>query len=312
MKYKKGDRIILKLPHGAHYAGDEGYINEIGTSIIGAFFGAQYYALHEGDWELKDKPVQAPFKVGDWVYAEKGNGSDDFRKKGKFTPVFKIEEIYGGGNGDFLRPQNGIGEGVDRKICRHAAPHEIPGRSERPIEDIMEEARRRFPPGTRYISPEDGQTYIVMQGANFRASSNEKDILVQETIDRSQYVYYVGRWAEIVGEEKPTEDLLAEAKRRYPIGCWVYALISGGRPISFKTCIKNNEFRFYASSLISNTSIPGYLYAKGVWAPMAFEEYVEIPEIRPQQWAVAVESSVEHMPREVILERKRKGRRELV
>ena len=60
------------------------------------------------------------FKVGDWVYAVKGNINDDYRQI-EFIPTFQIKEV----TANFYRPTKDSGNGVRKSSVRAATATEI-------------------------------------------------------------------------------------------------------------------------------------------------------------------------------------------
>lgn len=118
-------------------------------------------------------------------------------------------------------------------------------------QELLAEAHRRYPPGTVYLCPAGvGRHNPYKSGFNLVEENTKFQFFCRgENIDAigKGYVYYRGKWAEIIStetkEEKKTEilssepqpqsnvldkdSLLKEAHRRYPIGTKVRCLSNG-------------------------------------------------------------------------------------
>lgn len=185
------------------------------------------------------------------------------------------------------------------------------------MEELLEEAKRRFPAGTVFNN-KNLKSWVQ----NNYTSKGELKIansryIVCNTESGNFTIYEDGKWAEIIqkayAEPSMPMDLLAEAKRRYPIGTRVRCLRdteTEGR--GAETIIADN-WQFYGTSnqLVSMPSLSAFVYYHGKWAAVVGTDSSE--RERPTTWTVKrEESSIEKMPREVVLERKREKRRELV
>ena len=152
-------------------------------------------------------------QVGDWIYFIK---AFDARKSGHIAKITSIENdnfmgakgwIAYENNGGFRWEGNGF---FINKDFRKALPHEIPTQ-ELSKEDLLAEAKRRFPIGCRfkpvtregYVSnseyPQNTIPYIYMDG---------KDLWI---IGSMNLRHPNGTWAEIVEEPKVTEKSLTES-----------------------------------------------------------------------------------------------------
>lgn len=187
----------VKIVQQGKYSGCPGYkvSPAIGNSLTGNYDGM----IGENTFKLVEKK-DPEFKEGDWVRA-KGNIFSDFK-------IGKIVEIHSSYyKVDFI---NHPEINVDRKdwpTMRKALSHEIPAyktpTKETSIEELMEEAKRRFPPGTVFRAPDNGRVYTCMGGYKEGSTVNGIKILCDciERVGIMQYLYLRGEWAQISSKE---------------------------------------------------------------------------------------------------------------
>ena len=75
-----------------------------------------------------EKTQRIDFKVGDWVYAERGLLDANDNRTSQYIPVFKVDEVVELGNEKnitYIRPERGISGGIKASVCRLATPKEI-------------------------------------------------------------------------------------------------------------------------------------------------------------------------------------------
>ena len=136
-------------------------------------------------------------QVGDYVITEGYSDSYD----GRILKITKIDsnryyyfEVFDKG---YYDKEHNFGK---KSILRKALPHEIPTQ-ELSKEDLLAEAKRRYPVGTQFKSALIGDTnpYIgyVKKGMYFSKSEN-----VIWNGDSVGFIYHNGKWAEIVEEPK--------------------------------------------------------------------------------------------------------------
>ncbi len=98
-------------------------------------------------------------------------------------------------------------------------------------EDLLEEAKRRYPIGTKYYCVEGtcSGKQIVRAGKEYELRYYNREKTRIDAVGMG-FIYSKGKWAEII-EEKPkssTELLIEEAKIRYPIGTKFKSLYFSG------------------------------------------------------------------------------------
>jgi hypothetical protein len=121
-------------------------------------------------------------------------------------------------------------------ICRKALPHEIPTTPTGMLtpygkEQLLEEAKRRFPPGTKFypahLHPYKDGICTVTKEQVPHFESGKDDVIQFSTGDRyknghaySEVIYVKGRWAEIVEPAIPESNGLG-ASQEFSVGDWV-------------------------------------------------------------------------------------------
>lgn len=161
-------------------------------------------------------------------------------------------------------------------------------------EEILLEAKRRFPTGTKYYpahlnnaNVESDANFIVGLDQNFIIEAHSYDVELQNpdkgVFSRNrnghaynQVLFHQGRWARILSKPSnnqvmtKTEKLLAEAISKYPIGTQYIPLKDSGRSYSIDDTAEVVRTPNGNSDCIEGG--PGYLYVRGKWA-----EIVESP-----------------------------------
>ncbi len=165
------------------------------------------------------------FKVGDWAVCIDSSSSIG-RGLGwelglvfKSTPSTSSAMVWGGKGGN----------GVYIEHLRKALPHEIP--TSKPAvstssltvtnQRLLEQAIATYPVGTKIQSLYESSADFTAEGIPYWYDApNYRIIAVRSTHSVDRTIYDKGKWAKILDKSpEPTkEELLAEAKRRYPIG----------------------------------------------------------------------------------------------
>lgn len=80
--------------------------------------------------------------------------------------------------------------------------------------DLLAEARKRFPPGTKFISPENGKNYTVLKDSYWKGSLHDS-YLADTNNGSGQFIRWDGKWGEIISEAKQPEE------EKWKVGGWV-------------------------------------------------------------------------------------------
>ena len=145
--------------------------------------------------------------------------------------------------------------------------------------ELLEEASRRYPIGTLYKELNDEGE---VTGALREASEDANWVVRGESIEVGfGYVYVNGKWAEIVSETKAEpidkEDILEEAKRRYPSGTRYRPIDRFGNTYS-ETYLSQTYCRWLKTDDGKEIGIEcgiGYVYVDGKWAEIVSETKTE-------------------------------------
>lgn len=167
---------------------------------------SKYFELMPEGFEPPKESEWIP-QVGDWIVVTKNDNSYNTNQKefiGQICEYYSLSSYWINNHnvkGDYEKYE---------KICcdnypfRKAEPHEIPNNTTQEVitemskEELLEEAKRRYPVGTNFKSPYSGNE-IKIVGINFKFNTNEKDIY---EVNTNGFVYYEGKWAEIVSLPK--------------------------------------------------------------------------------------------------------------
>lgn len=176
-------------------------------------------------------------------------------------------------------------------------------------DELLEEAHRRYPPGTVYKCPRNIGSYNWISGHNlvetdtrFRFYNDGNNI---EALGKG-YVYFGGKWADIIESPQKTqvsspsrEEILEEAKRRYPVGTHFFPAHLRKRPEDKEYCIVTEDSVFIVDAgndivatidgehwdstrnpKYGNTAWYRIIYTNGCWAeilsPLNTEKHSEI------------------------------------
>jgi len=171
-------------------------------------------------------------QVGDWVIAVTPELS--LACKALKNKAYKIKSIRAD---NAILELEGSNE-IRTKHCRKALSHEIPNTTqevkEMSKEELLEEAKRRYPIGTKFKSAYSGDERKI-KNISFIFDGYGKDIYETNT---GNYVYYNGKWSEIIELPKSNDSKL-ELPKDYVIGIDFYKEY----PLTSKECFKidNNQ-----------------------------------------------------------------------
>ena len=153
--------------------------------------------------------------------------------------------------------------------------------SEIKVDALLEEARSRYPIGTKYIPINgDGGKYPYSGISALECKWVKNPDGSPAGIDCGiGYVYVNGKWAEIVGETKSEpidkDAILKEARRRYPIGTTYRALnLYGDYLGEHAEAIRECGWVYSLNDGIDCGV--GYVYVNGKWADVIKPEYISI------------------------------------
>lgn len=164
-----------------------------------------------GDWQPKVGEYAVMEDAGGWSYDPKNNGcvglidkvgmkyvddKDVLAISGKL--VNPKVECYGGKFNNI--PISAFG----KMVCRKALPHEIPQ------EDLLKEAKRRYPVGTTYLCASSSECRYTVVAQNF-ADMGGGTIWGESG---KGCLRKAGRWAEIV---RPFERVVVDEVPKYPL-----------------------------------------------------------------------------------------------
>lgn len=193
-------------------------------------------------------------QVGDWVIAVTPELS--LACKALKNKAYKIKSIRAD---NAILELEGSNE-IRTKHCRKALPHEIPNTTqevkEMSKEELLEEAKRRYPIGTKFKSAYSGDERKI-KNISFIFDGYGKDIYETNT---GNYVYYNGKWSEIIELPKSNTFDLSNTKikvdtpelsrliqeKAFELG-WEWC--SGGKTIQ----LINSKFLFFSERLITKS-----------------------------------------------------------
>ena len=157
------------------------------------------------------------------------------------------------------------------------------------FEEIWEEAKRRYPVGTKFTSVIDSRSYVVVShetpgGTKDHWNKNKQVWFYADPNipDFKANVFKRNIWAEIIEQPKPAEPdydaILNKARADYPMRCSYKALIANG-DVSDKIWEVTRRPNWVGER--EELRIDGgidYLYVKGKWA-----ERVDVPAPTPEE-----------------------------
>ena len=241
-------------------------------------------APEENLLEKRLEPEHEPepkFKIGDTVQVCKLGNCNGF--------------AYTSNNGKFFEPIQGIAEAIDKIVdslyikekkewyyelnCipnnSFIAEHALTLQEEllqntAPEESLLEKARRLYPIGTKYVPlNSNGSTYANAYKSQ-RIPGQQYNTGNIECGTGYIYISNLNKWAEIVKEEAPVNDLLEEAKRRYPVGTKYKSVIPNDREYT----VDEQSFSLRNANHVWGEANKGSLYDNGKWA-----EIISTPEV---------------------------------
>ena len=172
------------------------------------------YVLKETESESKPKEEIPKFIIGRWYKNPKWwSSAEDFCKfSGEFDAdlIGYTEKII---KGNFYSKEAGLwrAEGcIEASIEEYSKylpdghPDKIKPEAQS-IESLLEEAKRRYPVGTKFKSPENGKIYEVNIRHRTWEGFNKRNILISIGNNWGEFVFHNGKWAEIVEETQKEE-----------------------------------------------------------------------------------------------------------
>lgn len=308
-------------------------------NLNGEGCGAPYWSYMRPvlSHEIPQKQKTYTPQKGDWIIPISGDFTDCKKFMGQCKKVISVHHNY-------VMIEGGIG-GIYFKNLRKARPEEIPHTEsekispiveEESMENLVREANRRFPQGTkvRTLAGSNGESKEEVIGIVSLGSYENGGISSSEI---KGYVYWKGEWATKIEERIEKEDLLEEAKRRFPIGTTFKSAQSGDL-----YTVKSNSHTMKCGN-IDVDGIP-WLYYNGKWAEIVEKSWesritsemvreVAFPELLEElqnyesvsvnygtpielrtEWKGSIFSNngVEKMPGEIIVKKKKKVGRRLI
>lgn len=208
-----GKGFVLDFPSQTGYYIDKSHITET-TKILLMPVGFNP--------DVKEEWIP---QVGDWVYAEKQK-QDEFRDS-EYIPIFQIKQIH---DKVWLRPKANSSTGIERFNCRKATQAEIDAVTKKPLEklyidpkvvvskkeDLLAEAKRRYPIGTKFkcahikeINDSRGSINGIFTVTNYCLMDKNK------VHSGNGWLYFEGKWAEIVESPKTETLIITPIKGNY-------------------------------------------------------------------------------------------------
>lgn len=229
-----------------------------------------------GDLIEESTESSSKFKIGDKVKAISQSFSWGYVKLGDIGVVSSIRSL-------------GYGVDFDNQKGWKAKESDLELVSEE-REDLLAEAYRRYPPGTVYKCAGNvlGK-YTVKSDTTFRYYSSDNTQIDAHGLG---FVYYKGKWAEIVEAEKESkvvkdkpsvqdiintvdkDALLEEARRRYPIGTKVKCLSNG----EVETIVSDFEWDNSKTQIKQEDSPSTRVYRDSFWSNSGWAEIIELPK----------------------------------
>ena len=145
-------------------------------------------------------------------------------------------------------------------------------------EELLAEANKRYPIGTKYRNKPTGSIYILESKLTIDPRNNVCDEA------RQCHVFLCGKWAEIVElakkdwNERDTQEVLDEAIRRYPIGTIVMSpVVSNDKYTVLKTPAFFKENKRVITD--GDKKVTLFDFDKNTWAEI-------VKETQPEKWSV--------------------------
>jgi hypothetical protein len=144
-------------------------------------------------------------------------------------------------------------------------------------QDLLREARMRYPVGSKFIDLVHGETFTVSSHAfDSFGDDGQLYIPVEAHIskpNKTARIYRSGKWADSVDVEtgeillespkSPMEIIQEECKKRFPIGCEYVCAISGGSKLTLLS--DDYAYSIYGNEIWAHSG-GGYLYKDGIYA----------------------------------------------
>jgi len=142
---------------------------------------------------------------------------------------------------------------------------------------LIEEARKRYPIGTKFKCAEGGTECIVTeeQYEGFRYGYIAKDSIEAQGM---YYVYYKGKWAEIIKVKSNMKEIQEECMRMFPIGC---KYISAGSS-NYPRILEKDTFTYTIKNNHVYTHEGGGVLFKG--DTQQYAELISLPEEEEKGW----------------------------
>lgn len=179
--------------------------------------------------------MECKFKVGDWVITKAYSENYD----GRALKITRIDNntyyYFEVGDNGYYNSQHNFGK---ESILRKAEPHEIPVKSkkESPNLDLLEEAKRRYPVGTKFYPAhlsgeiEEDVYCIITDDTEFKFIGDSIYATVNGntyfSADQTKYgntsynrcLYNNKKWAEIVSSTESKLDVQGTPRSQFKIG----------------------------------------------------------------------------------------------
>lgn len=225
--------------------------------------------------------------IPEYVECIKGTNTDNYNNLGK---IYKVE-YYNSYTGDIKilgKTISSIFFGEKSLIHRNNTDYkpstkeafDLQNKPKQPINEeelLIEEARKRYPIGTKFKCSENGTIDIVTKEKyeGFRYGYIAKDSIEAQGM---YYVYYKGKWAEIIKVESNMKEIQEECMRMFPIGCKYISAGSSDYPRilekdTFTYTIKNNNVYTHERG--------GLLYQGDI---QQYAELISLPEEEEKGW----------------------------
>lgn len=232
--------------------------------------------------------VANKYKLGDkvWLNASSRWANSFSHKKDSANPTHCYGTISSVHSDSYdIKWSNGENNGCyqDEDLLPHGDA--VPAKPDSEV-DLLAEAKRRYPIGTKFRSFEKPDTVRIVtlwhdaHSIIWKLQDGGKTVRSENGIGdnlgcSNPAIYKNGQWAEIVSDSSLTDDILAEAKRRFPIGTKYIPLSAIGIPHDTARSVERGpKFTNEAKTRIDCGL--GYCYANGKWAEVV-EDIPYIP-----------------------------------
>lgn len=307
---KRGMTVELLKPQGTTCW----YVNFTGQTCTHApYITYMRKALSHEIPQEKTETMYTP-QIGDWVLLSAtadGWGASKEDARNQTVQITRIND-----NHMWFKPK--VGREVSTRITEIVRKVDGPGTPVNAMDEILAEAKRRFPAGTKFV-PQDmhGEVYTVSSEERYYEGMTSNVILTKTNEGvGGQYLCYNGEWAKPVGTDSTTkDDMLAKAARVFPKGTKYVGLRDAQIYTSegYVDCTMSNG---KPASIWVGTD---YVYRDGKWADVVTKSYsgivMDMAELRPTSPVIYSRTTdgVERLPSEIIVKKKEKvGRRLMI